>query len=60
MTTALIWAAMKEKGCPVTVETLRDDIAAIREAGYDIIINEASGLPTTYSFIDRSLDIPEL
>ena len=51
---------MKEKGCPVTVETLRDDIAAIREAGYDVIINETSGLPTTYSFVDRSLDIPEL
>ena len=60
VTTAQIRAAMKEKGCSVTVETLRDDIAAIREAGYDVIINETSGLPTTYSFVDRSLDIPEL
>lgn len=60
VTTAQIRAAMGEQGCPVTVETLRDDIAALREAGYDIVVNEASGRPTTYSFVDRTLDTPEL
>ena len=60
VSTAQIRSALKEKGCPVTVETLRDDIAALQEAGYDIAVNESSGLMTTYSYIDRPLDAPEL
>ena len=60
VTTSEIRAFLNEKGCPVTVETLRDDMAALREAGYDIAVNEASGLTTTYSYIDRPLDAPEL
>lgn len=59
-TTAQIRAVLREKGCPVTVETLRDDIAALREAGYDIAVNEKNGLSTTYSYIDRTMDDPEL
>ena len=60
VSTAQIRSALKEKGYPVTVETLRDDIAALKDAGYDIAVNEASGLTTTYSYIDRPLDVPEL
>ena len=60
VTTAQIREAMREKGCPVTIETLRDDIAAVREAGYDIAVNESSGKTTTYGFVDRTLDMPEL
>ena len=60
VSTAGIRAALKEKGCPVTTETLRNDIAALKDAGYDIAVNEASGLTTTYSYIDRPLDAPEL
>lgn len=60
VTTAQIRSALKEKGCPVTVETLRDDIAAMMAAGYDIVVNESNGQTTTYSFVDRPLDIPEL
>ena len=60
VTTAEIRAEMKKKGCPVTIETLRDDMAALKEVGFDIVVNETSGLSTTYSYVDRALDIPEL
>lgn len=60
VSTAEIRKALKGKGCPVTIETLRSDIAALTEAGYDIAVNESTGLPTTYSYIDRPLDNPEL
>lgn len=60
VSTAEIRAALGEKGCVVTVETLRSDIDALKEAGFDIAVNESSGLATTYSYLDRPLDIPEL
>ena len=60
VSTAQIRSALKEMGCPVTVETLRNDIAALQDAGYDIAVNESNGLMTTYSYIDRPLDEPEL
>ena len=60
VTTAEIRKALAEKGCPVTVETLRNDIAMLQETGFDISVNEASGLSTTYSYLDRPLDVPEL
>jgi len=60
VSTAQIRTALKEMGCPVRAETLRDDIAALQDAGYDIAINESSGLTTTYSYIDRPFDEPEL
>ena len=60
VSTAEIRAALKDKGCPVTTETLRTDIAALRDAGYDIAVNETNGLSTTYSYVDRPLDAPEL
>lgn len=60
VSTAEIRSALKEKGCPVLIETLRNDIATLREAGFDIVVNEANGLSTTYSYVDRVLDVPEL
>lgn len=60
VTTAEVRSAMEARGCPVTIETLRSDIEALREVGYDIAINEMPGMTTTYSFIDRPLDVPEL
>ena len=60
VTTAEVRAALAEAGCPVTTETLRSDIEALKEADFDIVINEAAGLPTSYSFVDRSFDVPEL
>ena len=60
VSTSEIRKALADKSCPVTVETLRNDIAMLQEAGFDIAINEISGLSTTYSYLDRSLDVPEL
>lgn len=39
--TAEIRAYLTEKGCPVTIETMRSDITALQEAGYDIVVNES-------------------
>lgn len=36
VSTARIREVLRKQGCPVTVETLRSDIAALREAGYDM------------------------
>lgn len=60
VSTAEIRSALKEKDCPVSTETLRSDIAALQDAGHDIVVNESNGLTTTYSYIDRPLDTPEL
>lgn len=60
VTTAEIRKALASKGCPVTIETLRNDIVMLQETGFDIAVNETSGLSTTYSFLDRPLDVPEL
>ena len=47
VTTAEIRAYLNKMDCTVTIETLRNDIAALQDAGYDIAVNEASGLTTT-------------
>lgn len=60
VTTTEIRDALSEKGCAVTTETLRSDITALKEAGYDIAVNEFNGLATTYSYVDRPLDAPEI
>ena len=60
VTTAEIRKELTEKGCPVTVETLRDDILMLRESGFDILVNENSGLSTTYAWVDRDFDTAEL
>ncbi len=60
VTTAEIRRELASKGCPVSVLTLRTDIASLIEVGYGIAINEKEGLSTTYSWIDRDLSTPEL
>lgn len=60
VTTAEIRQELAEKGCPATVETLRDDILMLREAGFDILVNESSGRTTTYAWVDRAFDTAEL
>ena len=60
VSTAEIRQELAGKGCPVTAETLRDDIRMLREAGFDILVNESSGLSTTYAWVDRAFDTAEL
>lgn len=60
VTTAEIRKELTDKGCPATVETVRDDISMIRECGFDVVVNEKSGQSTTYSYVDREFGAPEL
>lgn len=60
VSTAEIRKELADKGCPATVETVRDDISMIRECGFDIAVNEKSGQSTTYSYVDRDFGAPEL
>ena len=60
VTTAEIRQELAKKGCPATVETVRDDILMLRETGFDITVNESPGLSTTYSYVDRAFDVTEL
>ena len=60
VTTAQIREEMARKGCPIIISTLRDDIESLRNAGYDIQVNETEGLSTTYSWLERKWDVPEL
>ena len=60
VTTAEIRKELADKGCPATVETVRDDIGMIRECGFDVVVNETSGRSTTYSYVDRDFSAPEL
>ncbi len=60
VTTAQIREELARQGCPVIISTLRTDIEALRAAGYEIQVNEASGLSTTYGWAERKWDTPEL
>lgn len=48
------------RGEKVTLPTIRDDIASLREAGYDISVREMNGVATYYKFLDREWTLPEL
>ena len=60
VTTAQIRDEMAKRGCPIIISTLRDDIESLRNAGYDIQVNETEGMSTTYSWLERKWDAPEL
>ena len=60
LTTAQIRKALSDEGYSASVKTIRDDIETLKEAGFDIIVNESAGLSTTYSYVDRTFEVPEL
>ncbi len=60
LTTAQVREALLEKGCPVSILTLRDDIISLQKSGYEIEVKEKNGTPTTYGFADREWSAPEL
>ena len=47
-------------GEDVSLPTVRDDIASLKEAGYDISVNEVNGVATYYKYLDREWTLPEL
>ncbi len=60
VSTVEIRKAMVEAGCPVSVATLRNDIASMQASGCRIQVNEQSGMPTTYGWLSREWSLPEL
>ena len=50
---------LEEHGHHATVLTVRRDIQAIRDVGYDIQILEEEGKLTRYFYTDRALNLPE-
>lgn len=55
-----IRAFFSGKGEKVSLPTIRDDIASLREAGYDINVREVNGVATYYKYLDREWTLPEL
>ena len=60
LTTAELRKALSDHGCPTSLPTLRDDIQTLIDSGFDISVNEGSGVTTTYSYVDREWTTPEL
>ena len=60
VTTAEIRRYLEENGCPVSIQTLRTDIASLVNSGYEIEITETEGMPTKYGWITRDWSLPEL
>ncbi len=50
----------REKGESVSMPTLRDDIASLRKAGYDIEVEEKNGVGTYYRYLGRDWSSQEL
>ena len=50
---------LEQNGHHATVLTVRRDIKAIRDVGYDVQIQEEEGKLTRYFYTDRALSLPE-
>lgn len=55
-----IMEAFRAAGEKISRPTLREDIASLQEAGFEIIIREVPGIATYYKFMDREWSMPEL
>ena len=55
-----IRAMFRERGESVSAPTLRDDISALRKAGFEIDVRELNGVATYYKYLDREWTVPEL
>lgn len=58
--TAEIRKYLRENGISVSVPTLRTDIQSLLDSGYEIKIREEEGRPTTYAWLSRDWDGPEI
>ena len=50
---------LEKQGISATVQTIRRDIQAIQDAGFDISVNEEEGKLTRYNYVDRVFSEPE-
>ena len=55
-----IMEAFRAAGEKVSRPTLREDIASLQEAGFEILVREVPGIATYYKFTDREWSVPEL
>ncbi len=60
LTTADIRAALEAEGHECSIRTLRRDVKALLECGFDISIQESDGAYTKYAYIGREWSEPEL
>ena len=58
--TAEIRKYLRDNGISVSVPTLRTDIQSLLDSGYEIEIREEEGKPTTYAWLSRDWDGPEI
>ena len=55
-----IMEAFEKAGEKISRPTLREDIASLQEAGFEIIVREVPGTATYYKFTYREWSLPEL
>ena len=55
-----IMEAFVKAGEKISRPTLREDIASLQEAGFEIMVREVPGVATYYKFTDREWSLPEL
>ena len=58
--TAFLRGVLQKEGHECSIRTLRRDIRAIRQCGWEVAVREKDGLPTEYAFVSRELEKPEL
>ncbi len=60
LTTAELRAVLEAEGHECSIRTLRRDIRALQNCGYEIDIRETEGLTTKYAYLSRPWSRPEL
>ena len=60
VTNSDIRAWFRSLGENTSLPTIRDDIACLRESGYDIDVREVNGVATYYKYLDRQWTAAEL
>lgn len=60
LTTGDLRAALEKEGHECSIRTLRKDIQALNNCGYDIAVQETEGMFTKYAYLGRDWAKPEL
>ncbi|MBR0513620.1 MAG: WYL domain-containing protein [Clostridia bacterium] len=60
LTTADLTKALHKQGYDIKLSTLKNDIDTLKDAGYEIDVQQPAGLPKTYAWVDRAWSAPEL
>ena len=60
LTTADLRAALEAEGHECSIRTLRRDVRALNNCGYEIAVRETEGMFTKYAYLGREWEKPEL